>query len=88
MAGQRPYRVTLPRKNEATGKTYWTQIGVAFKRDTGAFSVMLDALPMPTMSRDGKNVVCEMMIFPPDDNPRADSGARQPAKQDDDDIAY
>lgn len=34
------------RKNEKTGKTHWTRIGVAFPRDKGGYSLKLDALPL------------------------------------------
>lgn len=34
------------RKNEKTGKTHWTKIGVAFPRDRGGYSLKLDALPL------------------------------------------
>jgi hypothetical protein len=56
----KPYRVCVPRKDEKTGKTYWTNIGAAFPRDRGGMSVMLDALPI------GR----EIMIFPPDEGDR------------------
>lgn len=52
-----PYRVCTPRKDEKTGKTYWTRIGSAWKRDSGGMSLVLDALPM------GR----ELVIFPPDE---------------------
>lgn len=69
------YRVCVPRKNEKTGKTFWRQIGSAWKRDTGAMSVKLDALPIGD----------EFMIFPPDEG--AQRGQSQ-QKADDDDISY
>lgn len=58
----KPFRVCVPRKDEKTGKTYWTNIGAAFPRERGGMSIMLDALPL------GR----EIMIFPPDadDSPR------------------
>jgi hypothetical protein len=34
------------RKNEKSGKTHWTKIGVAFPRDRGGYSLKLDALPL------------------------------------------
>ncbi len=55
-----PFRVMSPRKDEKSGKTYWTKIGVAFKRDDGGMSVRLEALPLGA----------EMVIFPPDDRDR------------------
>jgi hypothetical protein len=69
----KPYRVCVPRKDEKTGKTYWTNIGAAFPRDRGGMSIMLDALPL------GR----EIMIFPPD----ADrEGTKQ--NPDADDVPY
>ncbi len=59
----KPHRVCVPRKDEKTGKTFWTTIGAAFPRDRGGMSVMLDALPI------GR----ELMIFPPDDRDRPKS---------------
>lgn len=70
----KPHRVCVPRKDEKTGKTYWTNIGAAFPRDRGGMSVMLDALPL------GR----EIMIFPPDEGERSAKG-REPGE---DDIAY
>ncbi len=55
-----PFRVMSPRKDEKTGKTYWTKIGAAFKRDDGGMSIVLDALPLGG----------SLMIFPPDDRDR------------------
>ncbi len=69
----KPYRVVTPRKDEKTGKTYWTEIGVAFKRDDGGMSVKLSALPLGS----------ELMIFPPrDDRPKSDTNGNA------DDIPY
>ena len=56
-----PFRVMAPRKDEKSGKTYWTRLGVAFKRDDGGFSIKLEALPLGA----------EMVIFPPDDREKA-----------------
>lgn len=69
----KPFKVSVPRKDEKTGKTYWTNIGVAFPRDRGGMSVILEALPI------GR----EMMIFPPDDRgdaPKSDTNG--------DDVPY
>lgn len=71
----KPYRVCVPRKDEKTGKTYWTNIGAAFPRDRGGMSVMLDALPI------GR----EIMIFPPDADDRQGSKGQNP---DADDVPY
>lgn len=69
-----PYRVCVPRKDEKTGKTFWTHIGAAFPRQNGGMSVMLDALPI------GR----ELVIFPPDE------GKRQapPSDTNGDDVTY
>lgn len=74
------YRVCSPRKDERTGKTYWTPIGSAWKRDTGAMSVVLDALPI------GR----EIMIFPPDEGRDQRGGKPQSsqASEPEDDIQY
>lgn len=72
----KPYRVCVPRKDEKTGKTYWTNIGAAFPRDRGGMSIMLDALPL------GRDV----MIFPPDDRDRGDSPKSD--TNGDDDVPY
>ena len=69
----KPHRVCVPRKDEKTGKTYWTNIGAAFPRDRGGMSVMLDALPI------GR----EIMIFPPDADDRAKG-----SNTDADDVPY
>jgi hypothetical protein len=71
----KPYRVSCPRKDERNGKTYWTNIGAAFPRDRGGFSIMLDALPL------GR----ELMIFPPDDR---DKGDAPPSDTNGDDAPY
>lgn len=72
----KPYRVCVPRKDEKTGKTYWTNIGAAFPRDRGGFSIRLDAHPIGN----------EILIFPPDEegtqrgNPKSDTNG--------DDVPY
>jgi hypothetical protein len=73
----KPHRVCVPRKDEKTGKTYWTNIGAAFPRDRGGMSVMLDALPI------GR----ELIIFPPD---AEGSSGREAPKSDTngDDVPY
>jgi len=71
----KPHRVCVPRKDEKTGKTFWTGIGVAFPRDRGGMSVVLDALPI------GR----ELMIFPPDEG----EGRKAPASDTNgDDVPY
>lgn len=69
----KPYNVVTPRKDDKTGKTYWTKIGVAFPRDNGGFSIKLEALPLGS----------ELMIFPPEDRqPKSDTNGNG------DDIPY
>ena len=75
----KPYRVCVARKGK-DGKTYWTGIGAAFKRDNGGMSVVLDALPIGN----------EMMIFPPDEE-GSRRGGGQPQSDtngDGDDVPY
>lgn len=55
-----PFRVCTPRKDEKTGKTHWTRIGAAWKKDNGGMSIVLDALPIGN----------QLMIFPPDEGDR------------------
>jgi hypothetical protein len=71
----KPFKVTTARKDK-NGKTRWTNIGVAFPRDNGGFSIVLDALPLGN----------EMMIFPPD---AEGSGRGEKASQpDEDNVPY
>lgn len=56
--------VITGRKDEKSGKTYWTRVGVAFERDKGGWSVKLDALP----------VNGELLLVEP--KPREEQGAR------------
>lgn len=74
----KPYRAVVPRKNEKTGKTLWTQIGVAWKRDTGSISVVLDALPIGN----------EIVLFPPDDGPKGNRDNKPTQSEPEDDISY
>lgn len=68
-----PFNVMAPRKDEKSGKTYWTKIGVAFKRDDGGMSVKLEALPLGA----------ELMIFPQKERePRSDTNGNA------DDVPY
>ena len=67
-----PFRVLVSRKNQKTGKTYWTRIGVAFKRDNGGMSVQLDALPLTG----------DLLIVPPDEKEET------PPNPDADDVPY
>jgi hypothetical protein len=74
----KPYRVCVARKDDKTGKTFWTSIGAAFKRDSGGMSVVLDALPI------GR----EMMIFPPDEEGQRGRGTQPASDTNGDDVPY
>ena len=55
-------------------KTRWTKIGTAWPaKQGGGYSIVLDALPLPSMSRDGK-LECRILLREPlparDDAPR------------------
>ena len=61
-------------------KTRWTKIGTAWPAKQGAgYSIVLDALPLPSMSRDGK-LECRILLREPlparDDAPRNGTPAR------------
>lgn len=51
------YKVSTPRKDEKSGKTYWTELGVAFSGAKG-IQVKLHGLP----------VSGEMWLFPREEN--------------------
>lgn len=53
-------------------KTYWTKIGSAFERDSGGYSLVFDALPIP-----GEKGCRALMVEPK----VRDSGQRDPARQ-------
>lgn len=84
----KPHRVCSPRKDKRTGKTYWTTIGSAWVRDTGSISVVLDALPLVTLNRDGDGTVCEFIIFPPDADDKRGGRQTQARSEPEDDIQY
>ena len=61
-------------------KTRWTKIGTAWPaKQGGGYSIVLDALPLPSMSRDGK-LECRILLREPlparDDAPRNGTPAR------------
>jgi len=46
-------------------KTRWTKLGTAWPAKTGTgYSIVLDALPLPSMSRDGK-LECRILLREP-----------------------
>ena len=71
-------------------KTRWTKIGTAWPAKQGAgYSIVLDALPLPSMSRDGK-LECRILLREPlparDDAPRNGTPARNNRAPVDDDL--
>jgi len=75
-------------------KTRFTRIGSAFATQNGGYAVVFDALPTPSIDKDGK-LVTKMLLMPPRDDaqqfggngrqqqPRGGQRSRQPG---DDDI--
>lgn len=72
-----PFKVCVSRRDEKTGKYYYTKIGAAFPRDRGGFSIKLEAHP----------IGAEMMVFPPDDQPR-ESNQTQGQAMGEDELPY
>lgn len=68
------WNVSVPIKyGDDNEKTYWHNVGNAFKNDKGFFVVYLNSLPLPGV--DGK---CTFMIFPPkEDDDREESRGRR-----------
>ena len=65
-------------------KTRWTKIGTAWPAKQGAgYSIVLDALPLPSMSRDGK-LECRILLREPlparDDAPRTERAQSSPRR--------
>lgn len=58
-----------PRKD---GKTHWHNIGSAFPRDKGGYSLVFDSLPLP----DAEGRVTVLMTEPLPDNGGGQGGAR------------
>lgn len=68
------FNVSVPIKyGEDNERTFWHNIGTAFKNDKGQMTVYLNSLPLP--NSEGK---CSFMIFPPkeDDADRDYGGQR------------
>lgn len=57
------YNLVSPRPGK-DGKTNWHKVGVAFTRDKGGFSLILDSLPLP----DAEGRVSLLMTEPLPDN--------------------
>ena len=59
----KPYDLSTPRAGK-DGKTYWTKIGTMWPMKRGGFSLVFDALPIPSVNEDGK-VEVRAVAFPP-----------------------
>lgn len=57
------YNLVSPRPRK-DGKTYWHNVGTAFPRDKGGFSLVLDSLPLP----DAEGRVTLLMTEPLPEN--------------------
>ena len=75
-------------------KTRWTKIGTAWPaKQGGGYSIVLDALPLPSMSRDGK-LECRILLREPlparDDAPRGNGRAQSTPQRGelDDDVPF
>ena len=87
------YNLISPRPRK-DGKTHWHNIGSAFPRDKGGFSLVFDSLPLP----DAEGRVTVLMTEPLPDNgggqqrrdePRQQPQRQAPARQDiDDEIPF
>jgi hypothetical protein len=71
------YDLVTPREDK-NGKTWWTRVGVAFENQNGdGFSLSFEALPLPSLDRDGKLQVRVLMRAPRERDD--DRSASQPA---------
>ena len=70
------FDVMTPRSGR-DGKTYWTRIGVMFPNRNGGFSIQFEALPIPTLSDDGKLEVRAVAMVPRERDDQG--GGRGPA---------
>lgn len=89
------YNVLMPRPYTKDGveKKAFTKIGVAFPmKDKDGFMVSLEAIPLQSLSKDGK-LECKLLLMPPLDNehqaePQASKTARAKAAVDSDSIPF
>lgn len=67
--------VVAPRTYEKNGeqKTAYTRIGTAWEMQGGGWRVVLEALPLPQIGKNGQ-LETQLLLFPPKDN------AEQPAR--------
>jgi hypothetical protein len=72
----------LTAREYGDGKTAWTRVGVAFEnRDGNGFSLQFEALPLPSIDRDGKLQVRVLMRVPRDrDDAPPERAPRPPAR--------
>lgn len=85
----KPYDLSTPRAGK-DGKTYWTKIGTMWPMERGGFSITFDALPIPTVNKDGK-VEVRAVAFEPKDNreqPASQRGGRAPVDELDSEIPF
>lgn len=75
-------RYDLLTAREVGDKTYWTRVGVAFEnRDGNGFSLSFEAMPIPSLDRDGKLQVRVLMKVPRDrEDDRGESRERRSAE--------
>lgn len=90
------YNVLMPRPytaKDGAEKTAFTKIGVAFPmKDRDGFSISLECLPLPSLSKDGR-LECKLLLMPPLDNeqqaePQASKAAKAKAAVDSDNIPF
>ncbi len=67
MSDRQRYDVVQPRhyvNADGEPKTAWTRIGSAWEGKGGGWSAILDALPLPSLSKDGL-IETRILIMPP-----------------------
>ena len=80
------YDLVTPR--ESNGKTFYTKVGVMWPMDRGGFSLTFEALPIPSINRDGKLEV-RVLAFEPRDDDRPARGGVAPSRDDlNDDVPF
>lgn len=74
------YDLKSPREDR-NGKTHWHKVGSAFPRDSGGFSLVFDALPLPDKEGNVRVMMWEA-------EPREDRGREPPRRDMDDEIGF